>query len=268
MGALGPRLAESVNNLTDSLIESLIDSLILCTHPAWVDVMRDTLQAFQPKAKMHFVHTSEDLQRLDFNLLQKSRLVCLFSQVIVPPHVLQEVAWGCFNFHPGPPARPGWAPLNYAILEGDTHFGTTFHVATERVDEGEILAVDAFEISPDLTYPQLSHLVSESLMRLTTQVGPALFARSKSKPKPQGLWIWGEKRRFKSHLQADTLVKSEDLNVHQMDRLVRAFGMSAEVCQLRVVHDGQIFSYDPLRQFKPHEADLSLHGHLLFKTSP
>ena len=257
MGALGPRVAESAS--------SLIDALILCTHPAWVDVMRDTLQAFQPKAQLHFVHTKEDLQRLDFNLLQKSRLVCLFSQVIVPPHILQEVAWGSFNFHPGPPTRPGWAPLNYAILEGDTHFGTTFHVATERVDQGEILAVDEFDISPTLTYPQLSHWVSESLMRLISRVGPALF--DKSKLQAQGQRVWGDQRGFKSNLQTDTLVRSEDLDAKHMDRLVRAFGMSAELCQLRILHEAQVFVYDPLRQFKPLEADLSLHGHLLFKST-
>ena len=255
MGALGPRVAESAS--------SLIDALILCTHPAWVDVMRDTLQAFQPKAQLHFVHTKEDLQRLDSNLLQKSRLVCLFSQVIIPPNILQEVAWGSFNFHPGPPERPGWAPLNYAILEGDTRFGTTFHVATERVDQGEILAVDNFDISPTLTYPQLSHWVSESLMRLIYRVGPALFA--KSQPSPQGQWVWGDQRRFKSQLHADSLVKSENLDAKHMDLLVRAFGMSAELCQLRILHDAQVFGYDPLRQLKAHEADLSLHGHLLFK---
>jgi methionyl-tRNA formyltransferase len=158
--------------------------------------------------------------------------------------------------------------LNYAILDGDTRYGSTFHRASERVDQGEILAVDEFEIESTLTYPQLSHLVSESLMRLIKQVGPLLFQEAEILP--TGQWHWGEQRHFKSQLQADYLINSDTikhLEPQHLARLVRAFGMSAELCQLRLVHEGQLLYYDPLRQLTPEKADWALHGHLFFKDS-
>lgn len=59
---------------------------------------------------------------------------------------------GCINFHPGPLPRyggsNGWV---WAIINGETEYGVTYHYMDERVDAGDIVAMQRFPIGKDDT---------------------------------------------------------------------------------------------------------------------
>lgn len=77
-----------------------------------------------------------------------SRLIAFCSPIVVPPFVLDSLAGGCFNFHPGPPERRGYRPAAFAALENAGDFGVTLHLMAEEVDSGPIVDVMRFAIEP------------------------------------------------------------------------------------------------------------------------
>ena len=59
---------------------------------------------------------------------------------------------GCVNFHPGPlPKYGGSNGWVWAIINGDTEYGVTFHQMKERIDAGDILGLERFPIEKDET---------------------------------------------------------------------------------------------------------------------
>lgn len=53
-----------------------------------------------------------------------------------------------FNYHPAPlPEYPGLDNYSIPIRDGVETFGVTLHVMTEKVDKGEILGAETFELS-------------------------------------------------------------------------------------------------------------------------
>ncbi|MGQ0565320.1 MAG: MupA/Atu3671 family FMN-dependent luciferase-like monooxygenase [Gemmobacter sp.] len=72
--------------------------------------------------------------------------------VMVPDAVLALARHGGVNFHDGP--LPRYAGLNapvWALLNGETRHGITWHLMTAGVDEGAILAQSMFDIGPEET---------------------------------------------------------------------------------------------------------------------
>ncbi len=68
---------------------------------------------------------------------------------IIPADVLARAVRGAVNFHDGP--LPAYAGLNapvWAILNGETQHGITWHMIEGGVDEGDILEQRLFEIAP------------------------------------------------------------------------------------------------------------------------
>lgn len=84
--------------------------------------------------------------------VQADWLVSLAYLRLVPPALMARAARGGVNFHDGP--LPRYAGLNapvWAILNGETHHGITWHRMTAGVDEGNILVERTFDIRPDDT---------------------------------------------------------------------------------------------------------------------
>lgn len=85
-----------------------------------------------------------DFLRKMAGMLPEARLISFCSDVIVPQDIIASMKGGCFNFHSGPPERPGYRPYAFALADGDTAFGVTFHRMTAAVDAGTILRGPAF----------------------------------------------------------------------------------------------------------------------------
>ncbi|NHB77064.1 MupA/Atu3671 family FMN-dependent luciferase-like monooxygenase [Rhodobacter calidifons] len=79
-------------------------------------------------------------------------LLSVANLSLVPATVLGLARQGGVNFHDGP--LPGYAGLNapvWALRNGETSHAVTWHLMTDGIDEGDILASRAFDIEPDDT---------------------------------------------------------------------------------------------------------------------
>jgi len=94
--------------------------------------------------------------------------------------VLRQLGHGAYNFHPGPPQYPGWAPSHFALYEQATEFGATAHLMAARVDSGPIVDVASFAIPPGtgvlalegMTYARLAQLFWTLAKPLATSAEP------------------------------------------------------------------------------------------------
>jgi methionyl-tRNA formyltransferase len=74
-------------------------------------------------------------------------LLNVHSLVIVCAEILRAPRIGSFNLHPGPlPAYAGLDTPSWAILAGETDYGTTVHWMDEHVDTGPIAYAAAFPL--------------------------------------------------------------------------------------------------------------------------
>ena len=68
---------------------------------------------------------------------------------ILPPQILSLGRTGAVNFHDGPlPRRAGLNAPIWALIEGETTHGITWHLIDEGVDTGDILVERSIDISP------------------------------------------------------------------------------------------------------------------------
>lgn len=72
-------------------------------------------------------------------------IISYLARWIVPEDLLKR-AKIAINFHPGPPAYPGYGCNNFAIYEDAREYGVTCHHMAARVDRGPIIAVTRFPV--------------------------------------------------------------------------------------------------------------------------
>jgi methionyl-tRNA formyltransferase len=156
------------------------DTIILLVGDGNPAVLASLLQTYNRFLTTRPVATLSDLLALQPESLRRARLVAVTTDVIVPANILDQLGFGAYNFHPGSPDFPGWAPAHFAIHNRATQFGATAHLITERVDAGPIVGVELFPIPRDIDVAGLERLacihVAYLIMRLAkllaTQIEP------------------------------------------------------------------------------------------------
>lgn len=93
------------------------------------------------------------------------------------------------NLHMAPlPEYRGCNQFSYAIINGDQMFGTTLHILNERIDDGDILCEDRFEIPKNCYVNDLVELTTQKSIELFKQnIGRIL--EGNIKPIPQSSLI-------------------------------------------------------------------------------
>lgn len=80
---------------------------------------------------------------------------------IIPPQLLHVAKYGCINLHVSLlPQYRGSAPIQWAVLNGDTATGVTIMQLDEGLDTGDILMVEPVGIDPEMTAGELFDKVS------------------------------------------------------------------------------------------------------------
>ena len=104
---------------------------------------------------------------------------------IIPPQLLHVAKYGCINLHVSLlPKYRGSAPIQWAVLNGDTETGVTIMQLDEGLDTGDILYVQPVAIDPDMTSGELFDRVTAVGARVLCEVVPAIAAGT-LKPQPQ-----------------------------------------------------------------------------------
>lgn len=94
----------------------------------------------------------KNLKNDDF--LNKLKLLKANLQIVVAFRMLPKAVWqlpelGTFNLHASLlPEYRGAAPINWAIINGETKTGVTTFFIDEKIDTGEIILQDEIEIEP------------------------------------------------------------------------------------------------------------------------
>jgi methionyl-tRNA formyltransferase len=121
------------------------------------------------------VHTPKSLKGADaqaeFAAHQADAAIVVAYGLILPKPILDAPSLGCFNLHASIlPRWRGAAPINRAIMAGDTETGVTVMKMDEGLDTGDMAMVERMPIGADMTAGELH----EALARL----GADLMARA------------------------------------------------------------------------------------------
>ncbi|HJV76165.1 MAG TPA: formyltransferase [Noviherbaspirillum sp.] len=96
---------------------------------------------------------------------------------LLPAQLLCLAPEGAYNMHGSLlPKYRGRAPVNWAILHGETETGATLHEMTEKPDAGAIVAQSAVPILPDDTAFEVFGKVVVAAEQALWQVLPAMLA--------------------------------------------------------------------------------------------
>lgn len=146
---------------------------LLCMQQAEAEFFRVLLGGSNP-AWMTRVGTLSDLHDNLRGLDRPARLISFGSNIILPGAIIDRLGGQCFNFHPGPPERPGWRPAAFAAADRDRSFGVTFHSMIEEVDAGPIHALRRFSVEDPADEEAISVATYGNLLWLAAEVADGL----------------------------------------------------------------------------------------------
>ncbi|WP_024506557.1 formyltransferase family protein [Bradyrhizobium sp. ARR65] len=154
--------------------------ILLTATPHQQHALSVLLMAHNPALSFRKASRLEDLAAIEPGVWRNARLVAFTTGVIVPQAMLEALGHGAYNFHPGPPDYPGWAPANFAIYDGARRFGATMHVMAAKVDSGPIVGVESFVVPDNISvreleqiaYVRLGHLFWRKAREIACEPGP------------------------------------------------------------------------------------------------
>jgi methionyl-tRNA formyltransferase len=199
----------------------MFDTILLLADAAEQSILPLALRGHNSLLTVIPVGSAAELAALDSNLLSRARLIAFVTAEIVPQSVLARLGYGAFNFHPGPPSYPGWAPAHFALYDEARQFGATLHVMVEQVDAGPIIDVAFFPVPADisvfglegLAYAHLAQLFWRRAKSLATDAAP-----------PSALPIkWGSRKYSRRTYRAICDI-ALDIPKEEVDRRIKVFG--------------------------------------------
>jgi len=124
-------------------------------------------------------------------------LFSFYYRHIIPAELLACAKIGALNMHGSLlPKFRGRAPVNWAILHGETETGATLHMMEVKPDAGDIVGQSAVSIGPNETATDVFGKVSQAAILVINQVLPELL-QSHIPRKPnnltQGSYFGGRK---------------------------------------------------------------------------
>ena len=91
-------------------------------------------------------------------------------RVLLPQEVYEAPRLGSLAVHDSLlPEYRGFAPLNWAILNGEDHTGVTLFYLSEAMDEGDIALQHSVPSEPDETAPQVYEKVCEATVEVVLE---------------------------------------------------------------------------------------------------
>jgi methionyl-tRNA formyltransferase len=118
-------------------------------------------------AQAHGIETlvSEDMNHLRERISEISPefMFSFYYRRMLPPEVLALARKGAFNMHGSLlPKYRGRAPVNWAILKGESETGATLHEMVAKPDAGRIVDQERVPIGPDDLAVEVFHKVTDA----------------------------------------------------------------------------------------------------------
>ena len=199
----------------------MFDTIILMTGASERPVFTAVLSAHNPRLTIVPVETPAELKALAPDRLAGARLIAYVTNVIVPAGVLDRLGYGAYNFHPGPPTYPGWAPAHFALYGRANEFGATAHVMVARVDEGPIVGVEMFSIPPGTSVASLEGMAYARLSLLFWTLAKPMASCGERLPQLPARWS-GTKTTRRDYAALREIPR--DIQQAELDRRIELFG--------------------------------------------
>jgi methionyl-tRNA formyltransferase len=126
---------------------------------------------------------SEDMNHLRerISVISPEFIFSFYYRRMLPPGVLSLAKRGAFNMHGSLlPKYRGRAPVNWAILKGESETGATLHEMVAKPDAGRIVDQERVPIGPDETAAEVFAKVSNAAETVLKRSLPHLLAGTAS----------------------------------------------------------------------------------------
>ena len=172
----------------------------------------------------------------------EAMIVVAYGQILGGP-LLEWFPAGCINVHASLlPAWRGAAPIQRALLAGDTQTGITIIQLDAGIDTGDMLVAEEIPIAPDDTSRSLQGRLADLGVRLLLKVLPQLpGGQVKARPQPAAGATYAHKI-----MPQEALLDWEAAPQH-IDRQIRAFNPTPMAYAYLEQSNAQQQKADPLR---------------------
>jgi methionyl-tRNA formyltransferase len=201
-----------------------------------------------PALSVRCVLTLDELAAIEPEVLREARLVAFTSGVIVPRQILAALGYGAYNFHPGPPDYPGWAPAHFALYDGARTFGATAHAMTKRVDSGPIVGTESFIIPDNIGVRELEQIAFVRLAYLFWRLSRVIACERGPLPTLPIAWS-GTKSTRRMYERLCEI--SGNIDPTELARRIRAFNDDFRAIPLTVTLHGVRFRLPYLDVHQP-----------------
>ena len=167
------------------------------------------LPVFTPKT------LRDEAAQAEFRAHSADAAVVVAYGLILPKAVLDAPPLGCFNVHASLlPRWRGAAPINRAVMAGDTESGVTIMQMDEGLDTGAMAMREPLPILPDMTAGELHDALAEQGARLMPVTLAAAERGALSlTPQPEAGVIYAEKIS-KSETRIDWTRQAPEVHNH------------------------------------------------------
>ncbi len=152
------------HRLLEALLDSRHEVVLVVTHPpgddAYTTIWSDSVQEL---AEQHAVPVLVKNQP-DEEAVRRVReadadvLVACSWRTWIPPEIFKAPRLGTLNVHDSLlPKYAGFAPLVWALINGETEVGITAHVMDDELDRGDIILQERVAVAPTDTTADLFH---------------------------------------------------------------------------------------------------------------
>ncbi len=149
-----------------------------------------SMSAVKKYALEHNLHVLQPVKLKDESFIQELKDIQANLFIVVAFRMLPEVVWnmpeiGTFNLHASLlPQYRGAAPINWAIINGETKTGVTTFFLQHEIDTGDILMSESVDILPEDNASALHDKLMHLGARLTLKTVQAI-ENEDVRPQPQ-----------------------------------------------------------------------------------
>jgi len=168
----------------ESILKTSHKILHVYTHPKnydkyekeWYKSVFDTCKKYNISVEERLTSTKDDANKI--KKLKPDLIMSLGWRRLIPKSIFQIPKYGTLNLHDSLlPKYGGFAPINWAIINGESEIGVTMHFVDEGIDSGNILLQRKISVKPDDTVydvykkalKQTDFLVQKSLELVQSQ---------------------------------------------------------------------------------------------------
>lgn len=220
----------------------MLDHILLLSDEVERTFLTDVLRAAASKIDIQHFGDTAKLATVDAGILPDARLITFSVEGAIPQQVLGALGHGAYNFHPGPPAYPGWMPAAFAMYDGAPEFGATAHSIGGQNGDGGIVGVDTFPVTPGASRADLARAAYLGMLNLVRRLAKAMTTIPA--PLPTLPMTWGPRRGTRA-LFADLCDIPPTVDEAELRRRIRGFGDGDGISLPTVWLHGASFRYAP-----------------------